>query len=113
MHPQSMADQTRGRGIKDAAQDEAAARCDRDDFILVVGCAPHRQPDELGPLHLQALSDVGVAPADDLIDEAAVSFELAHKRSASSSARLRWPWALSIEQFSWATPRLLRVGVMS
>ena len=29
-----------------------------------------------------------------------------------SSQRLRWPWALSMLPFSWAIPRLLRVGSM-
>ena len=36
----------------------------------------------------------------------------ARSNSASASVFLRWPWALSIEPFSWLTPGLLRVGVM-
>src|SRR5271169_1745820 len=35
----------------------------------------------------------------------------ARSNRASASALLRWPWALSIEPFSWLTPGLLRVGV--
>lgn len=34
------------------------------------------------------------------------------RSSASSTARLRCPWAASIAPFSWATPRLLRLAAM-
>jgi hypothetical protein len=42
-HAQAMTDQPRGRCIEDPAQNEAAARRDRDDLLLVIGGAPLRQ----------------------------------------------------------------------
>ena len=55
MHAQSMADQTRGRGVEHPAQDEAAAGRDRDVRLLVIGRSSLRERLESGTLDIDAL----------------------------------------------------------
>jgi hypothetical protein len=68
-------------------------------------------------LVIEALAVASIASPDDLVDEAAIGLERVESRdprsnSASSMARFRWPCGLSIDPFSCAKPRLLRVGSM-
>jgi hypothetical protein len=85
---QAMADQPRRRGVENTAQNEAAARRDRDDLLLVIGGAALRQRSKPGPLQLNALAVVGIPPADDLIDEAAVGIEIVEVPAASQQQRI-------------------------
>ena len=88
VHAQAMADQPRRRGVENTAQNEAAARRDRDDLLLVIGGATLRQRSKPGPLQLDALAVVGIAPADDLVDEAAVGIEIVEVPAAAQQQRV-------------------------
>ena len=112
-----MADQSRGNRVEHLAQREGAGAGDVDVDLLVVGGLADRQLVQRHPLLVDALGVAKVAAADDVVDEAPPRGEIvkvrdARSNRASASALLRWPWALSIEPFSWLTPGLLRVGVM-
>src|SRR5450631_2202251 len=78
-----MADEPRWRRVEDAAQDEAAARCDRDDLLLVIGCPALGEWSERRPLQLDPLAIVGVASADDLVDETAVGVQVVEVSAAT------------------------------
>src|SRR6267143_1890866 len=49
VHAQAMADQPRWRGVEDATQDEAAARGDGDNLLLVIGRPPPGKRGERRP----------------------------------------------------------------
>ncbi len=83
-----MADEPRWRGVEDAAQDEAAARRDRDDLLLVIGRPALGQRSERRPLQLDPLAIVGVAPANDLVDEAAVGIQIVEVTAATQEQRV-------------------------
>src|SRR5277367_5115884 len=70
MHPQPLADQSRGNRVKHLAQDEGAGTGDVDMDLLVVGGLAERQLFQRESLLLDALGVAGVAAADDLVDEA-------------------------------------------
>ena len=83
VHAQAMADEPRRRGVENTAQNEAAARRDRDDLLLVIGGATLRQRSKPGPLQLDPLAVVGIPPADHLVDEAAVGIEIVEVPAAA------------------------------
>ena len=88
VHAQAMADEPRWRGVEDAAQDEAAARRDGDDLLLVIGRPALGQRSEPRPLQLDPLAIVGIAPADDLVDEAAVGIQIVEVPAAAQQQRV-------------------------
>ena len=115
--PQPLADQSRGNRVEHLAQREGAEAGDVDVDLLVVYRLEEWQLFQRDPFLVDALGVAGVAAADDPSTKprhAGRSSKSREARSnrASASALLRWPWALSIEPFSWLTPGLLRVGVM-
>ena len=83
-----MTDQPRRRGVEDPAQNEAAARRDRNDLLLVIGGAPLRQRRETRPLHFDPLPVMGVAPSNDLIDETAIGVEIVEVRRTAQQQRV-------------------------
>jgi len=116
-HAQAMSDQPGGHRIEHFFEGEPAGRGDGDDGLFVIRrpvrwqCLQHR------PLEIEPPAVARIAAPDDLVDKAAIGLERIKVRdprrnSASSIARFRWPCALSIEPFSCAKPRLLRVGSM-
>ena len=116
-HPQPVADQARGNRVEHLAQREGAGAGDVDVDLLVVGGLADRQLVRRRPLLVDALGVAEVAAADDVVDEAAPCGEIVEvarcaQHEGVGERSLRWPWALSIEPFSWLTPGLLRVGVM-
>jgi hypothetical protein len=68
-HTQAMADEPGRHRVEYSAQNEAAARRDRDGRLLVIGGAPLRQLFERGALYLDALAVARIAPSNDLVDE--------------------------------------------
>ena len=70
MHPQPLADQSRGNRVEHLAQDEGAGAGDVDMDLLVVGGLAERQLFQRHSLLVDALGVAGVAAADDLVDEA-------------------------------------------
>src|SRR5271156_5660709 len=70
MHPQPLADQSRGNRIEHFAQDEGAGAGDVDMDLLVVGGLAERQFFQRQPLLVDPLGVAGVAATDDLVDEA-------------------------------------------
>src|SRR5271163_227547 len=70
MHPQPLADQSRGNRVEHFAQDEGAGAGDVDMDLLVVGGLAERQLFQRESLLLDTLGVAGVAAADDLVDEA-------------------------------------------
>jgi hypothetical protein len=83
VHAQAMADEPRWRCVEDAAQDEAAARRHDDDLLLVIGRPALGQGSQRRPFQLDPLAIVGVAPANDLVDEAAVGIQIAEVTAAT------------------------------
>src|SRR6202453_5472517 len=75
MHPQPLADQSRGNRVEHLAQDEGAGTGDVDMDLLVVGGLAERELFQRESLLLDALGVAGVAPADDLVDKAAPRWE--------------------------------------
>src|SRR3990172_1652076 len=78
-----MANKPGRRGVEHAAQEEAAARLDGDDLLLVIGRPPPGQWGELGSLQLDPFAIVRVAPANDLVDETAVAVEVVEVSAAT------------------------------
>ncbi len=74
-HAQPMADQARGHRIEHFLQGEAAGRGDGDDRLLVIRRPMCGQRLQRRPLDIQALAVASIAPANDLIDEAAIGLE--------------------------------------
>ena len=72
MHAQSMADQARGCGVENPAQDEAAAGGDRDVRLLVIGGSSLRERLESRALDLDAFAVACVAAPHHLVNEATV-----------------------------------------
>ena len=90
VHAQPITDQPRRRGVENTAQNEAAARRDRDELLFVVGGAPLRQRSKPGPFQLDPFAIVGIPPADDLVDEAAVGTSDRRSHGCyAAAARLR------------------------
>src|SRR3979411_2350892 len=83
VHAQAMADQPRWRGVEDATQDEAAARGDGDNLLLVIGRPPPGERGERRPLQLDPFAIVGVASANNLVDEAAISVQVVEVPTAT------------------------------
>ena len=83
-----MADEPRWRRVKDTAQDEAAARCDDDDLLLVIRRPSLGQRSERRTLQLDPLAIVGIAPANDLVDEPAVGIQVAKVTAAAQKQRV-------------------------
>jgi hypothetical protein len=77
-----VADQPRRHGVEHAPQGEAARRRDRDHLLLEVGRAALRQRSQGRALQRDALGVVGVAPADDGIDERPVGVEVGEVAAA-------------------------------
>src|SRR5208282_167668 len=80
---QTMADEPRRRCVEDTAQDEAAARRDNDDFLLVVRRPALGERSQRRPLQLDPLAIVGVAPAYDLVDTAAIGIQVVELTAAT------------------------------
>ena len=85
--------------------------------LLVVGGLADRQLVQRHSLLIDALGVAEVAAANDVVDEAPPCGEIVKvsrgaQQQSVGERSLEWPWALSIEPFSWLTPGLLRVGVM-
>src|ERR1700684_1439619 len=78
-----MADEPRWRRVEDAAQHEAAARCNGDDLLLVIGRPAFGKRAEHWPLQLDAFAIVGVAAPDNLVDEAAIGIEVSEVPAAT------------------------------
>src|SRR5277367_2202307 len=70
MHPQPLANQSRGNRVEHLAQDEGAGAGDVDMDLLVVGGLADRQFWSRQPLLVDPLGVAGVAAADDFVDEA-------------------------------------------
>src|SRR5467141_2794440 len=68
MHAQAMANEPRWSCVEDAAQDEAAARRDGDNLLLVIGRPALGYRGYYRLLLLDPLALVGVASANDLVD---------------------------------------------
>jgi hypothetical protein len=76
-----------------------------------------RQALQHGALGIDPLGVAGIVAADDLVDEAAVGGKVVEVGGAAQEQRvgdcpLEMTVGPSIAPFSWAMPRLLRVGVM-
>ena len=84
---QPVADQTRGNGVENAPQDEAAARGNENTRLLVVSRSSVWQRLERRSLNLDAPAVPGVAPPDHLIDEAAVRRDPRMHASRAAAAR--------------------------
>ena len=67
-----MTDQPRRHAVEYTAQDEAAARCDQDARLLIVGGPSRGELLEGRALDLNALAIAGVAPPDHFVNEAAI-----------------------------------------
>ena len=116
-HAQPMADQTRGHRVEHPLEDEAARRGDADDRLLVIRRPTRRQPLQGRALEIEPLGVARVAPPDDLVDEATIGIQVDEVARAAQQERvldrlLEMAMWLSIEPFSCATARLLRVGSM-
>src|SRR5271156_4404181 len=83
-----MADQPRRRGVENTAQNEAAARSDRDDLLFVIGGAARRRRGKPAPFQLDPLAVVAIAPTDDLVDEAAIGIEIVEVPAAAQQQRV-------------------------
>jgi len=83
LHAQAMADEPRWCCVEDAAQDKAATRRHDDDLLLVIGRPALGQRSQRRPFQLDALAIIGVAPANDLVDEAAVGIQIAEVTAAT------------------------------
>src|SRR5712664_352144 len=83
VHAQAMTDQLRWRGVEDATEDEAAARRDGDNLLLVVDRPALGQRSEHRSLQLDSLAIVGVAPANDLVNETAISVQMIEVAAAA------------------------------
>ena len=73
VHAQAMADQARRYGVEDLLQGEAARRSDHNDGLFVVGGAPFRQGLQRCLVQGDFFFVTGVAAANQLVDEAALS----------------------------------------
>ena len=71
-----MPDQPRRHGVEHAPQDESARRRHRDYLLLEVGGAGPRQRDQRRLFERDRLGEIGVAPADDGVDEGPVGVEI-------------------------------------
>ena len=116
-HPQAMADQPGRHRVEHLLEAEAAAGRDRDDGLLVIGRPVHRQGLQGRALEIEALAVARVAPADDLVDEAAIGIQIGKIARAAQQQRildrlLEMAVRAFDRTFSCATPRLLRVGSM-
>src|SRR5690606_21146534 len=75
-HTQPVADKPGRHGVKDLAQGEAAAARDPHYDLLEVAGAHLRQWLQHGAFGIDALALAGIAPADDLINEAAIGVKI-------------------------------------
>ena len=76
MDIEAMADQARGNAVEHPPQDEAAARCDHNTRLLIVGGSAIGERFERGALDLDAFAIPGIAPPDNFVDEAPVGGEV-------------------------------------
>ena len=115
--PEPVADQPRGNGVEHLLEDEAAGRGDGDGGVLPIRGAHRRQVAKRAAFGPDGLRPAGIAASDDPGHEGAIRVDIGKvlrppQARASATSRLRWPCALSIAPFSWATPRLLREAVI-
>ena len=120
--PISRADQPGGNGVEHLAQGEAARGGDANRGLVEVAAASGWQGSQLRRLDAQGLASPRVVATNDLRDAgppvvadrrqwSKVSKSRAPRSWRAWSSRVfRCPCRLSIEPFSWAIPRLLRVG---
>lgn len=120
--PQPVPDQPRKHGVEHFPQREAAGRSDGDDDFLVIAGAPVGQRLQCRALGVDAGRIAPVLGRHDLVDEAAVGGEIIEvarpaQQQRVADRRLQVTMgaldpAILVGPFSWAMPRLLRVGVM-
>src|SRR4029450_551475 len=97
-----MADEPRWGRVEDPAQSEAAARCHRNDLLLVIGRPPLGQRCEMGSFQLDPLSVVGILSADDLVDEAAIGIKVVEVSAPAQQQRVLQRF---LEMAVWALDR--------
>ena len=83
-----MPDEARRNRIEDAAQREAAARCDHHGRLLIIGAPPLRQLFQGGPFRLDKLAIARIAAASNLVDEAAVGRQIGEVAGAAQKQRI-------------------------
>ena len=87
-NPQAVTDQPRRHGVEHAPQREAARRGHGDRLFLVIRGATLGQRRQRGLLQRDALDEIGVALADDAIDERAISVEIGEVARATQQQRV-------------------------
>src|SRR5260370_13102348 len=83
-----MADQTRGHRIEHLAQSEPAGRGDGNDGLLVIRRPPRWQRLQRRALEIKALAVAGIAPPDNLVDEAPIGIEVVEVARAAQQKRI-------------------------
>ena len=86
---QAMPDQSRGHGVEHAPQDEATRRRHWDHLLLEVGCTALRQGTQRRPFQCDGLGEIGVAAADDRVDEGAIGVEIGEVARAAQQQGVR------------------------
>ena len=66
----------------------------------------------MGPLAFDPFGVASIAAADAVVDEGSVGGEIGAQQHGIGYAHFRWTCGLSIAPSSWATPAVLRLGVM-
>src|SRR6202040_3785164 len=96
-------DQAGGYRIEQFPEDEPAGRGDGDDRLLVIRRAMCGQRLQRRALDIQALAVASIAPADDLVDEAAVGLERVEiARAAQQQRVLDRPLQMAVRAFDRA-----------
>jgi hypothetical protein len=102
-HAQAMADQAGGYRIEHLLEGEPAGRGNGDDRLLIIRRPVRRQCLQRRALEIEALAVASIAPADDLVDEAAIGFERVKiARAAQQQRVLDRPLQMAVRAFDRA-----------
>ena len=102
-HAQAMADQAGGYRIEHLLEGEPAGRGNGDDRLLIIRRPVRRQCLRRRALEIEALAVASIAPADDLVDEAAIGFERVKiARAAQQQRVLDRPLQMAVRAFDRA-----------